>query len=299
MPAPLKSLLLVLTLLFSSSCLAANDAERADVEQFRAQRLSELTGESGWLTLVGLFWLDPGENTFGRDRDNHLVLDSPHLPPKAGSFFLEGHSVRFVARPDAHITHEGQPVASINLASDLEPQPTTLASGSLEFFLIERDGHLGIRVRDRDSPRRRNFRGLDYFPISSEWAFDARFEPYPPGRRIPIANILGMQADEECPGALVFTKDGREWRLDAVLESPGDQELFIMFADDTSGHETYGGGRFLHVPLPKDGRVRLDFNKAYNPPCAFNDFSTCPLPPPQNRLKLHVTAGEKTYGEGH
>src|SRR5436190_954580 len=130
---------------------------------------------------------------------------------------------------------------------------------------------------------------------------DARFEPYEPAHRLKIVNILGMEEDAVSPGAVLFTRDGREWRLDTVLESPGDKELFIMFADETSGRETYGAGRFLYIPLPEGGRAPLDFNKAYNPPCALNDFATCPLPPPQNRLKLRVEAGEKKYagGPGH
>jgi len=161
--------------------------------------------------------------------------------------------------------------------------------------VIERAGNLGVRVRDLNNPHRTGFKGLSYFPVSTAWLFDARFEPYQPAHRIKIINILGMEQEYESPGAVVFQKDGREWRLDAVLEEPGDRELFIMFADATSGHETYGAGRFLYVPLPSAGRTRLDFNKAYNPPCALNDFATCPLPPPQNHLKLRVEAGEKTY----
>jgi len=170
-----------------------------------------------------------------------------------------------------------------------------LASGTLRFFVIERAGNLGVRVRDLANPHRTGFRGLSYFPVSTGWVFDARFEPYQTAHRIKIINILGMEQEYESPGALVFLKDGREWRLDAVLEQAGDPELFIMFADATSGQETYGGGRFLYVPLPSAGHTRLDFNQAYNPPCALNDFATCPLPPPQNRLKLRVEAGERTY----
>jgi uncharacterized protein (DUF1684 family) len=122
--------------------------------------------------------------------------------------------------------------------------------------------------------------------------------PYQPARRIKIINILGMEEDDVSPGAVVFSQNGREWRLDTVLESPGDETLFIMFADATSGHETYGAGRFLTIPLPVDGVALLDFNKAYNPPCALNDFATCPLPPPQNRLPLRVDAGELKYSGG-
>jgi uncharacterized protein (DUF1684 family) len=273
--------------------------ERANVEQWKAQRLVSLTSDTGWLSLVGLFWLDPGENSFGRDPKNTLVLDNAHLAATAGSFFLKGTQVRFVAQPNAHVTHEGQPVTSIDMVSDASSEPTVLETGSLQFYIIERDGHVGIRARDADNPKRRHFKGLEYFPVDASWAFDARFEPYEPHRHVRIVNILGMEEDMDSPGAVTFIRDGRQWRLDAVLESPGDKELFIMFADATSAHETYGAGRFMYVPLPENGTTRVDFNKAYNPPCAFSSFATCPLPPPQNRLKLRVTAGEKKYADGH
>ena len=277
------------------------DAERLSIAQWRAERLASLTSATGWLSLAGLFWLRQGENAFGRAPSNALVLEHPALAETVGSFVLTDRSVRFVARAGSDVTHDGQPVTAIDLVSDAKGSPTVLQCGSLQFFVIERAGSLGVRVRDIENPRRRNFRGLEYFPISPRWIFDARFEPYEPPRHIRIVNILGMEEDAVSPGAVLFTRDGREWRLDTVLESPGDKELFIMFADETSGRETYGAGRFLYIPLPEGGRAPLDFNKAYNPPCALNDFATCPLPPPQNRLKLRVEAGEKKYagGPGH
>jgi uncharacterized protein (DUF1684 family) len=281
----------------SAAAGAAADpqAENTIIGQWRAQRLAALTSDSGWLTLTGLFWLKVGENSFGRAAGNTLVLDNPALPERCGTFIVSGHAVRFIAAPGCGVTHEGQPVSSLELAPDTAGNPTVLASGALRFYLIERAGNLGVRVRDLNNPHRTSFQGLSYFPVSTEWVFDARFEPYEPARRIRIINILGMEQEYESPGAVVFVKDGREWRLDTVLEATGDRELFIMFADATSGHETYGAGRFLYVPLPSAGRTRLDFNKAYNPPCALNDFATCPLPPEQNHLKLRVEAGEKTY----
>jgi len=274
--------------------------ERQNVEQWKAKRLASLTSETGWLTLSGLFWLKPGDNTFGSAKSNALRLDNKALAREAGSFVVEGQKVRFVARKGAGVTHDGEPVTSIELASDTTADPTLLKSGSLTFYLIERVGKLGIRVRDSENPHRKNFQGLSYFPVEDGWVVDARFEPYVPHRKIPIMNILGMQEDMDAPGTLVFTHEGKEYRLDAVLEDPADKELFVLFADGTSGKETYGAGRFMYVPLPVNGVVRLNFNKAYNPPCAFNDFATCPLPPSQNRLSaVRIEAGEKSYAGGH
>lgn len=275
------------------------EQETRSVQEWRADRVAALTSDSGWLTLVGLFWLDNGANSFGRARSNRLVLDHPALPAEAGTFVLADGRVQFSAFRGSGITLGGHPVATVDLTPDTRGEPTVLESGSLRFFLIERGGKLGIRVRDLDSPRRQHFKPIDYFPIDPRWSIDARFEEYRPHRRLKIINILGLEEELDCPGALVFERDGRQWRLDAVLESPGDQTLFVMFADRTNGDGSYGGGRFLHVPLPRDGRARVDFNESYNPPCAFNDFATCPLPPDQNRLALRVEAGEKVYGNGH
>ena len=274
-------------------------AEQAEVGEWRARRVEALTSDGGWLTLAGLFWLQQGANSFGRDKGNALVLDNPSIAARCGTFTLKGRTVRFIAAEGGGVTYQGRPVSSLELSPDSAGNPTVLASGTLRFFVIERAGNLGVRVRDLNNPHRSAFRGLSYFPVSTDWVFEARFEPYQPARHIRIINILGMEQEYASPGAVVFQKDGREWRLDAVLEEPGDEELFIMFADGTSGHETYGGGRFLYVPLPSASRTRLDFNKAYNPPCALNDFATCPLPPQQNHLQLRVEAGEKTYAGAH
>jgi len=263
---------------------------------WRAQRLASLTGETGWLTPVALYWLKPGSNSFGRNARNAFVLDSPLLPAKAGAFVLQGSQVSFDARANSGITVGGAPARHMVLIPDTQPHPTELITGTLHLTLIERGGRLGIRVRDSVSPVRTGFTGLHYFPDQPDWAVDARFEPYEPMRKIPIVNILGMEIEMDSPGALVFDKDGKTWRLDAVREEPGDPRLFVMFADETSGRETYGAGRFLYVPLPKDGHVPVDFNRAFNPPCAFTSYATCPLPPPQNRLALRVEAGELTYG---
>src|SRR5437773_2578764 len=148
-------------------------------------------------------------------------------------------------------------------AADLQAERASIAA-----WRGGRAGNLGVRVRDLDNPHRRNFGGLTYFPVSTDWVCNARFERYEPAHHLKIVNILGMEEEAQSPGAVVFRKNGREWRLDAVLENPGDRELFVMFADTTSGRETYGGGRFLYIPLPQGQTALVDFNTAFNPPCA-------------------------------
>jgi uncharacterized protein (DUF1684 family) len=286
---------LPLALMMFISVLASAEVEMPTLEQWKVKRVTNLTSETGWLTLVGLYWLKAGDNSFGRATSNRIVLDHPSLAATSGTFKVKDGTVTFVAAPGASITHDNAAITSIVMSPDTTGKATTLASGSLRFFVIERSGRLGIRVRDVNHPARAHFQGLEYFPANDDWIVAARFEPYPANKRIPILNILGMTDQMVSPGAVVFTKGGREYRLDTILEEPDDTELFVMFADATSARETYGAGRFLYIPMPRDGRVTVDFNRAYNPPCAFNEFATCPLPPSQNRLPMRVDAGEKKY----
>jgi uncharacterized protein (DUF1684 family) len=269
--------------------------EQRAVDEWYQGRLERLIGPNGWITLIGLYWLHEGNNTFGREPKNSLVLDHPSMPTTLGTFVVHRDSVMFTAKPNSVVTHKDQKIKSIAMQSDASTEPTVLKSGTLEFFVIERVGKFAVRVRDTEHPARRAFKGIERYPVSVDWVMDAKFEPYVPVRHIDIVNILGMTESMVSPGALVFEKDGRTFRLDAILEAPDEKELFIMFADATSARETYGAGRFLYIPLPSNGRAVADFNRSYNPPCAFNDFATCPLPPKQNRLSLRITAGEKKY----
>ncbi len=279
---------------------AAADDEAAAVHAWRGARVIEIGGDSGWLTVVGLHWLKPGANRIGRARDNDIVLDGRALAAHAGRLVVAGRSVRFEPASPSGVEIAGVAAEPREVGPDADGDGVVLESGTLRFFVIERSGRFALRVRDSASPARRAFRGLDYFPIDASWVIDARFERYEPARQVPIVNVLGDEVDMVAPGAIVFERDGREWRLDALLEAAGDDHVLVMFADATSGHETYGAGRFLHVPLPEGKTLRVDFNEAYNPPCAFTGFATCPLPPPQNRLALAVRAGEVRYrGSGH
>jgi uncharacterized protein len=283
----------------ATGAVAAAD-EAAAIRSWRAARVVEVAGESGWLTVIGLYWLKEGVNSVGRARDNDVVLPGGTLAPHAGRFVVAGRSVRFEPAAQSGITLAGRAAETLEAAPAAGRDEVVFASGSLRFFIIERSGRFALRVRDLESAARRTFRGLDYFPIDASWVLAARFERYEPARHLPIVNVLGDEIEMFAPGAIVFVRDGREWRLDALLEAEGDDHLFVMFADATAGHETYGGGRFLHVPLPTGSAVPVDFNQAYNPPCAFTGFATCPLPPPQNRLELAVRAGEVRYrGTAH
>jgi len=277
--------------------------ENARVAEWRAKRLASLTSETGWLTPVALYWLKEGENSFGRASGRAFSLDDAALPPDTGVFVLKDHHVRYVAHAANAVTYLGKPVTSIDLVSDQADKPTELIAGTLHFMVIDRAGHLGVRVRDSVSPNRVQFKGLQYFPTRTDWLIHARFEPYVPAHTIQIVNILGMTEDMTSPGAIVFERGGHTWRLDAILEDPGDEQLFVMFSDLTSGKQTYGAGRFLYIGLPEGGlqgkRIEVDFNEAFNPPCAFTDFATCPLPPEQNRLALGVDAGELKYERAH
>jgi hypothetical protein len=273
--------------------------EQARVADWRARRLASLTSETGWLTPIALYWLKAGENSFGRASDRAFSLDDGALAPDTGAFILKDNRVRYVAHGSMAMTYLGKPVTSLDLIADVDEKPTEMIAGPLHFMLIERAGHLGIRVRDSVSPNRLQFKGLDYFPVRADWHIQAHFEPYVPEHHIPIVNILGMTEDMTSPGAIVFERDGQRWRLDAILEAPGDRELFVMFSDATSGKQTYGAGRFLYVELPTADRIEVDFNEAFNPPCAFTDFATCPLPPQQNQLALKVDAGELKYERAH
>ncbi len=265
-----------------------------DIDQWRAKRLTDVAGEDGWTTLVGLYWLKDGENRFGRAPGNELALDENGLPATVGIFTLAKDGISFKAASGVNVTSGGKPVSPLKLATDAEDNTTVLKLGTVSFYVIERVGHFGVRVKDTRAPARTHFQGLHYFPLDPRWRFEARFEPYPKGKKIRIVNVLGMEEDMDAPGALLFEIDGKSYRLDTVLE-PGETDYFVMFADRTNGRDTYGAGRFLYVSPPKDGTTVLDFNKAYNPPCVFSPYATCPLPPAQNRLPLAVNAGELKY----
>lgn len=286
--------LLALFLLVGAQATPAPDAHAAEVRGWHQGRLERLKSESGWLTLVGLYWLREGPNRIGAGPDNDLVLPAGKAPAAVGVLVLEKGKVRFDVTPGAAVTRGGEHFASGVLRSDADDDPDLIELGPLSLMVIRRGDRLGVRVRDRDSEVRRSFTGIDTWPVDPAWRFEARFEPYDPPRKIPIPTVLGTVEEMTCPGVVVFQAGGREQRLEPVLEA-GTDDLFFIFADETNGNGSYGAGRFLYSDPPEKGRVVIDFNRSYNPPCAFTPYATCPLPPRQNRLTLRVEAGEKAY----
>ena len=297
-------LALITTISFFAACQKANKvspafdaaAHKTEIQKWQSDRLASLTKADGWLTLAGLFWLNEGENKFGSDPKGVVILPKDKAPAVAGSLFLEKGHVRLAARPGVEITADNKPAAALDLKDDNDDNgPTILKLGSLLINVVKRGDRIGVRVKDSESRTRLEFKGLEYYPIDPKWRIEARFEPYQPAKAIPITNVLGMTDDEASPGALAFEVDGKTYRIDPILEK-GETDLFVMIADETTGKETYGAGRYLYVSPPDaTGKVVIDFNKTYSPPCAFTNFATCPLPPRQNHLPFRVDAGEKKY----
>jgi len=272
----------------------ADVAHTAEVEAWRSMRLERLQAPTGWLSLVGLHWIEPGTHRIGSAADNDIVLATG--PAQLGVVRLDEAGVHFTPAEGVGVTANNAAVAgetAVPADSSGGPMHIDFNDGQASFQVIERGGRYGLRVRDAQAPTRTGFRGIEQYPIDAGWRFDARFEPNPDGTTIDIVNVLGMTDAMPNPGALVFERDGKPYRLQAVDE--GGDQLFVIFADRTNRKDTYGAGRFVYVDRPVDGRTVLDFNYAYNPPCAFTAYSTCPLPPPENRLDLEVTAGEKRY----
>ena len=279
------------------------DSYKHSIEQWQAGRVERLTASDGWLSLIGLEWLKEGANRVGSAADNDIVLSAG--PAHLGVVTLaHDGSMRIALDKDGGATIDGKAVTEAALVDDLHAganaAPTRVSFGTASFYVIDRDGRKGLRVKDTEAPTRKHFVGIDAFPIDPSWRIEATWVPAAPGETLEMGSVIGTIDKYPVPGKLEFTRDGKHFEILPVIEVPGDAQYFIVFADRTSGKETYGAARFLYIDPPKDGKVVLDFNKAYNPPCAFTPFATCPLAPPENRLDLRVTAGEKNYrGSNH
>lgn len=284
--------LLLLAGIYLLPAFTFNDtAYEEQIQQWHQKRIESLKAESGWLNLAGLFWLDEGKNTFGGDSKNNVVFPADKSNPFLGEIWLDKGKVILKANPDAAVFNGDEPVTELDIFPD--EKPVTLKHKSLRWFIIKRGDKYAVRLRDLESEYLKGFTGIERYPVQEKWLVKARFEATT-GKKVSITDITGRTADQESPGTLVFSVNGKEYRLDAVGST---KNLFIIFADQTNKKETYGAGRFLYTSVEEDGTAWLDFNKSINPPCAFSPFATCPLPPKQNKLALAVSAGEKRYGD--
>ena len=272
-------------------------AFNTELQAWRDQRRDALLAPDGWASLIGLHWIERGPHYVGSDADNGIQLGMG--PEHLGMVDRRADGIRFVPEDGLALTVDGEPLTgATTLRTDEEaggPSVLGFDEGKGQATVIRRAGRHALRVRHADAPTRIGFSGLDYWPAERDWRIEATFVPHPAGQTIEVANIIGSTDPMPNPGAVEFERDGATYRIEALDE--GGDELFLVFGDRTNGHGSYGAGRFLYVPRPDaQGRLVVDFNRAYNPPCAFTMFATCPLPPLENRLDLAVTAGEKAYG---
>ena len=271
---------------------SAQSSYEHELAEWRSQRVATLKGPDGWLNLAGLYWLEEGSNSFGASADNDLVAPAGSAPPKLGEFLVDNGTVTFRTEPGVDVFLGESPVTEILLADDQEKEATLLTAGSLAWTAIRRMDRLGVRLRNYDHPAVASFAGIETYAADLDWRIEARFEPYAEARKIRVATIVeGLGWEPTVPGTLEFEAHGQPLSLEAYRS---DDEFFIVFADATSGDTTYPAGRYLAANLPsEDGTTILDFNKAYNPPCVFSEFATCPLATPRNRLPVAVEAGER------
>jgi len=267
------------------------------IKEWQNKRINNLKKENGWLNLAGLYWLKEGENKFGSDKGNDVIFPEGKAPGFIGSFFLNDSVVTIRVNKGIEVKSRGIDVTTLELKDDMRGA-TNLESGSLRWFVIRRGNKYGVRLRDIESPLLKSFEGIESFPVNSDFRLEAKLSEYNPPKKVEVPNVLGMADTSTVKEALTFEKDGVLYKLDPLDEG---KQYFVIFADETSGKETYGAGRFLYVDKADSaGKIYIDFNKAFNPPCAFTKYATCPLPPKQNYLKLKITAGEKMYhGKGH
>lgn len=298
-PLPHRAAWLLLAIIVQAGAALANDpAYRQSVEKWRQDYQNTLTSETGWLTVSGLFWLRDGENSFGSNPHNDFVLPAA-APAQAGVFDYRSGKVTARISPGVTVTMNGKPIQAADLRPD--SREDRLVLGDITLYVHASGNRLAIRMKDKNSNLRRNFTGLKWFPIDESWRVKARYVPYDAPKQLDSRNVLGDPIKLEIVGYLAFSLRGQNLRLE--VESGSEGGFFIVFRDLTSGKETYPASRFIDTEAPKDGpggkTVDLDFNKAYNPPCAYNPFTTCPLPLPGNRLHLAIPAGEKLYKHGH
>jgi|SRR6185369_8313569 len=284
----------LLILVLSVTLIASGQTSfSADTQKWREQHETEIKAEDGWLTVSGLFWLKEGTTTIGTGEKSDIVLPARSAPVTVGSLELNNGVVSLRVSDGVVVQVNDKPVQEYVMTFETDKPPDQFKVGSLKLGVIKRGNRYGLRVRDKNSPARLHFKGLKWFPARENYRIIATFTAYDEPKEIRIMNVLGDELKLKTPGLLTFTLNGQKFELRPVIED--EKKLFIIFRDLTAGKTTYPAGRFLYADLPKDGKVVLDFNRAENPPCAFTEFATCPLPPRQNFMNTAINAGEKKF----
>jgi uncharacterized protein (DUF1684 family) len=294
-----KITILLIVTLFSLNNFAQSNTYFSEIEQWDKARIAALKDPNGWLNLEGLFWFKKGVNSFGSASTNDLVYDNVVFPKHIGDFIYENGKVFWKDASKEKISIKDK--AGLNVADystlNLLSQTEGTYISQWKYFawiVIQREDKVGVRFRNLKAKTLLEFKGIERFPADAKWRIKAKVVPQNQNP-LMIMNVLGQNTAQKHGGQLVFEIDGKTYQLDAIDE--GGIRLFVTFADATSGKTTYGSGRFIELEKPDaSGYTYIDFNKAYNPPCAFTEFATCPLPPPQNRLSIAIPAGEKKYG---
>jgi uncharacterized protein (DUF1684 family) len=266
----------------------------AEIEAWRQKLDQSMRAENGWLALAGLFWLEPGPNSFGSDASNDIQLPGDLSPGRVGSFVLEDDLVRLILDEPGQLQLNDSPAIPTTLEPDLSGEPDVLTLGHLTLMVIQRGDQLGVRLWDNQRPERTDFEGRSWFPIRPEYRIETRLERHDPPRQLQILSTSGGTQLATGVGRLDFQLAGQDCSLEALEGGP--DSVSLIFKDATADTETYPSGRFLVAPLLDDDQVILDFNRAYNPPCAFSAYTTCPLPLPDNVLKVRIEAGERFLG---
>ena len=268
--------------------------------KWREERDKSMRSQTSWLTIAGLYWLVEGENTFGTDGANKVVLPSGSAPSFCGRFILEEGKVRVVAAEGAGLKIGDEKIKGKVLIGDNEGKPDVLELNDLRMWIIKRGERYAIRMRDFNAPSYKKYEGLEFFPPDEKFRIEGLFFPYDKEKIIEVTTVAGTKAEMASPGYITFVVRGDECRLEAFKADEKNTRLFIIFKDLTNGDETYEKGRFMDADVLEGGKVDLNFNRAYNPPCSYTPYATCPVPPPEaNWLKVRIEAGEKAYLGGH
>ncbi len=266
-------------------------------QAWRANRDEEMRSPTSWLNIAGLFWLKEGENGFGTAESNPIKLPKGSAPLFAGKYILKNDTITVIAEKGVAFKVEERLIDRRALKGDDTGKPDVILLNSLRMWVIKRFGRYAIRLRDLNHPPFLNYQRLNFFPPAEKFKLEAEFHPFPELKKMEVGTVLGEYTVMDSPGYVVFRIDGKEYRLDAFSARP--KKLFFIFGDETNGEETYEASRFLEADILNNGKVDLNFNRAYNPPCAYTSYATCPLPPPQNQLKIAIRAGEKKYPDSH